>query len=138
MDASVAVKWVLSGEPNEKNAARLKDDHLSGIAEMCAPTLMVHEVANAVWKAIKLKRILREDAQEALKTFDDLQITLYELNWTEVSRELAIANKLDLTIYDTSYLFLSDKIKAQIITADDKLYEKAKGHFRVLHLKDYV
>lgn len=128
----------MSGEPFEKNAIRLKDDHLSQIADICAPSLIVLEVANALWKATKLHRILEEDAHEALKTLDDLGITLHEPNWTEVSRGLNIASKLDLTIYDASYLFLSEKIKAQLITADDKLFEKAKKHFRVLHIKDYT
>ncbi len=64
-------------------------------------------------------------------------MTLYELNWAEASHILTIGSKLDLTVYDASYLFLAEKIKAQVITADDKLCEKAKGHFRILHIKDY-
>ncbi len=96
------------------------------------------EVANALWKAIKLNRILEEDALEALKALDDLRITLHELNWTEVSRGLDRASELNLTIYDASYLFLSGKMNAQIITADEKLFEKAKKHFRILQIKDYL
>lgn len=138
MDASVAAKWVLAGEPYEKNAVRLKDDYLSGIAEICAPSFMVLEVANALWKAIKLSRILEEDAHEALKILGDLGITLYDLDWTKVSQGLEIARKLDLTIYDAAYLFLSDRMKAQLITADDKLFEKAKKHFRLSNIKDYL
>ena len=111
---------------------------MSGIAEICAPSLVMLEVANALWKAIRLNRILEEDAHEALKALDDLHITLYDLNWTEVSRALDIARTLDLTIYDASYLFLSEKMKAHFITADDRLSEKAKKHFRVLHIKDYM
>ncbi len=138
MDASVAAKWVLSGEPFEENAIKLKEDHLSGIAEICSPSLIVLEVANALWKAIKLSRILEEDAHEALSVLDNLGISLHELNWTEVSQGLNMASKLNLTIYDASYIFLSEKMKAQLITADDKLFEKAKKHFRVLHIKDYL
>jgi len=29
-------------------------------------------------------------------------------------------------------------MKAQLITADNKLYEKAKENFDVVHIKDYV
>jgi len=138
VDASVAVKWVLSGEPYEENAVRVKADQVSGIAELCAPSFMVQEVTNAMWRAIKLRRITQESAQKALKTLDDLQVNLYEFNWTEASEELTIASKLDLAIYDASYLFLSEKMNAKVITADDKMYQKANGHFRVLHLKYYV
>ena len=138
VDASVAVKWVLSGEAYEENAAKFKDNQLSENAEMFAPSLMIHEVANSLWKAIKLKRITQEDAFRAMKDLGDLQINLQEQYWTEVSREFAIAIKLDITTYDAAYLALSEKMNAPVITADDKLYEKAKGHFKVLHLRDYV
>ena len=105
---------------------------------MFAPSFMVQEVANSLWKAIKLGRITQEDAKEALKIQMTYNINFYEFNWAEVSDELAIAIKMDLTVYDAAYLFLSEKMNAQLITADDKMYQKAKGHFKVLHLKDYV
>lgn len=138
LDASIAVKWVLSGEPHEDKAVKIKDDHVSGVVELCAPSFMIQEVTNAVWRALKLKRITHEFAQNALKSLDDLQINFYELNWSEACDELVIATKLDLTIYDSSYLFLSEKLNAKLITADDKMCQKAKDRFRVLHLKDYV
>jgi len=138
VDASVAIKWVLSGEAYEENAAKFKDNQLSENAEMFAPSLMIHEVANSLWKAIKLKRITQEDAFRAMKDLGDLQINLQEQYWTEASREFAITIKLDITTYDAAYLALSEKMNAPVITADDKLYEKAKGHFKVLHLRDYV
>ncbi len=47
IDASVIIKWVLFGEPYEENVSRLKEDHLSGIAETCAPSFAVQEVTNA-------------------------------------------------------------------------------------------
>jgi len=138
VDASVVIKWVLSGEAYEENAAKFKDNQLSENAEMFAPSLMIYEVANSLWKAIKLKRITQEDAFRAMKDMGDLQINLQEQYWTEASREFGIAIKLDITTYDAAYLALSEKMNAPVITADDKLYEKAKGRFKVLHLRDYV
>jgi predicted nucleic acid-binding protein len=98
----------------------------------------VQEVANALWRAVKLGRIVEEDAQDALKALNDVGIKLHELSWTQVSQGLGTACKLDLTIYDVSYLLLTDKMKARFITADNKLYEKAKKQFEVLHLKNYL
>ncbi len=137
VDASVVVKWVLPGEPYEENALIAKKNHASGIATMMAPSLMVLEVGNSLWKAIKHRRINQEDAHEALKTLDNLHISLHELNWSDVSAVLTIAGKTNLTIYDATYLFLSRKMQAQVITADDKMYEKAKDNFRLIHLRDY-
>ena len=137
MDASVVAKWVLPVEMYQENALKLRDDHVSERAELFAPTILTAEVANALWRAVKLKRLTEEDAQEALKTLGDTKITPYELDWSQISQVLKIACMLDSAIYDAAYLFLSDKIEAQLVTSDTKLYEKAKEHFHVLHIKDY-
>jgi len=137
VDASVVAKWVLPGEPFQDNAVKLKEDHVSGIVELCAPKLLAQEVANALWKAVKLGRIADDDGQDALKALGDIGIGLHDLGWVDLSRGLCIACKYDLTVYDAAYLVLTEKTKARFITADDKLYEKAKKHFEVLHIKNY-
>ncbi len=106
--------------------------------ELCAPTLIVHEVANALGRATKIGGISENDAKEALEALEDMKIELFEPSWTKACQELSIACKLDLTVYDATYLFLAEKTRASLITADDKLYEKAKAHFKIIHIKDYV
>ncbi len=131
-------KWVLSGEPNEDKAAKLKEDHLSGISQLSAPSFMIQEVANSLWKAIKRKRITQEYAREALQMLNDLKIELENANWLRTSEALTIACNLDLTVYDAAYLFLAKETEACLITADNKLYEKVKGYYKILHVKDYL
>ena len=138
MDASVIAKWVLPGEPFQDKAVRLKEDHVSGIAELCAPSLVVQEVANALWRAIKLEKISEADAKEALRALNDMRIELHELDWAQISEGLSIACDLDLTVYDVSYIFLVDKMRAPLITADQKLYEAAMERFRIVHIGDYL
>jgi predicted nucleic acid-binding protein len=137
VDASIVAKWVLPVEMYQENALKLKNDHVSERAELTAPTILTAEVANALWRAVKLKRLTEEDAQEALKTLGDTKIALYELDWSQTSQVLKIACMIDSAIYDATYLFLSEKIDAQLITSDTKLYEKAKENFNVLHIRDY-
>jgi predicted nucleic acid-binding protein len=137
VDASVVAKWVLPIEPYQENALKLRDDHVSKRAELFAPTVLTIEVTNALWKAVKLKRLSQEDAQEALKTLGNINLSLHELEWVDASQILNIACKLDTAIYDSTYLFLANKIKAHFITSDNKLFEKAKRYFQVLHISDY-
>lgn len=137
MDASVVAKWVLPIEPYQENALQLKDDYISKKVCLYAPTILTIEVTNVLWKAVKFKRLSQEDAQEALKTLGNIKIDLHEFDWNEASQILNIGCKLETAIYDSTYLFLAQKIKAHFITSDNKLYEKAKGHFQVLHIKDY-
>ena len=137
VDASVIAKWVLPIETYQENALKLKRDQASGVVNLFAPTILLLEVTNALWKAVKLKRLSEEDSQEALKALGDTKIALYELDWPQASDVLDIAGKLDAAISDAVYVFLSDKLRVQLLTSDTKLYEKAKGNFRVVHLKDY-
>jgi predicted nucleic acid-binding protein len=137
VDASVVAKWVLPGEPNQENAVKLKDDHVLGFIELHASAFIVAEVANVLWRATKLKRLSQQDSQEALNVLNDMKIELHEIDWVQAAQTLEITCKNSIALYDASYLFLTNKIKAQLITADNKLYETAKDHFRVLNIKEY-
>ncbi len=137
MDACVIVKWALLDEEYQENALKLQNDHVSGSVNLFAPAILSLEVANVLWKAVKLKRIIEETSNEALKCLGDMNIILHEIDWHQTSQVLNIAHQLDVAIYDAAYLFLSEKLKMKLITSDTKLYEKAKGRFEVLHLKDY-
>jgi predicted nucleic acid-binding protein len=138
VDASVVAKWILQGEPYQESATKLKNDFASGTVLLSAPAFITQEVGNALWRGLRLGRITEEDAQAALEALNDMSIKLHESDWTQVSQALSIACKLDLVVYDAMYLFFSDKMKASLITADDKLYEKSRRHFEVIHIRDYV
>jgi predicted nucleic acid-binding protein len=138
VDASVVAKWILPIEVNLENALKLKRDHNSGEVELFAPSFLTFEVTNALWKAVTLKRTTQEDAQQTLKTLNNTEIRLYELDWNAASEVLDVACALNMAIYDAAYLLISEKTKAPLITSDTQLYEKAKKHFKVIHLKDYL
>lgn len=110
-----------------KNTLKLRENHVSGRTHLFAPKILTLEVANALWKAVKLKRLKEEDSHEALKGLSDMNIILHELDWLQTSQVLDIACKLDIAIYDATYLFLADELKIKLITSDTRLYEKAKG-----------
>jgi predicted nucleic acid-binding protein len=128
----------LPGEPFQDKALRLKEDHVSGLAALSAPCVIVQEVANALWRATRLKRISEADAKEALKALNDMRIELHYLNWAQTAQALSIACDLDLTIYDTSYVFLANELKVPLVTADKTLYDIGRKRFRILHIKDYL
>jgi len=138
VDASVVAKWVLPGEPFQEKALRLKEDYVSGVIELSAPNVVVQEVANALWRATGVKRISEADAKEALKALNDMRIELHELDWSQAAEAVSIACDLDLTIYDASYVFLADELRAPLVTADKVLYETARKKFKILHIKDYL
>lgn len=103
-----------------------------------APTFLPLEITNALWRAVKLKRLTHNDAQVSLKKLDALGITHYVIDWAESSAVLDIAHRFDVAVYDAAYVYLSDKLKAPLITSDYKLIQKVKPNFEVIDLKDYV
>ena len=97
-DASVVAKWVLPAEPYQENAYKLRDNYLSKKVNLYAPAIITTEVANALWIAAKLRRLPKEESQSALKALMDMNITLVELDWTQMSQVLNISCELDLTV----------------------------------------
>jgi len=138
VDASVVAKWVLPGEPYQENSVKLKENHVLADVKLCAPAFLVLEVANSLWRAVKLKRLSKNDAVEALNALNDMNIDFQTIDWAQSAEVLEIAYKLDLAIYDACYVLLAQKLKTQLITADKKLCEAAKGDVGILHIKNYL
>ncbi len=130
-------KWVLPGEPYQVNAAKLKDDYTSGIVELSSLFLAIEEVANAFLKAVSLRRISIADAKDALEALGELGLDLHHQSWSRMAQVLGVARDLGLTVYDTSYVYLAEEMKATLITADDTLFERAGKRCSVLHIRDY-
>jgi len=114
----------LTDETYQKNADQLKHNFLSGQIKLFAPSFLMLETANALWVALKFLQYT--------------QIRLYEFDWSNISQNLAIACKVDIAVYDAAYLYLCNKLEAELITADNKLFENAKDYYKVKHIKDYI
>jgi predicted nucleic acid-binding protein len=138
VDACVVAKWVLPDEEYLKAALKIRDDYVSGSTRLFAPSILRLEVASVLWKAVKLKRLTEEDSHESLQALLHMNIALNELDWLQTLETINVAYKLDIAPYDAAYLYVSKKIGAPLLTSDTKLYEKAKDHFRVVHLRDYI
>jgi predicted nucleic acid-binding protein len=65
VDASVALKWVVT-EPGSEEAASLLDDMAAGAIALLAPEHLVGEVANGLRKRVAQNVLTVEDACAAL------------------------------------------------------------------------
>jgi len=126
VDASVAVKWIIPGEPWEKEAKALKNGIVLGRLEAYAPELIVYELASAISKAVKSKVLEPQDGAEALKAVGFLGINLVQVSWQEAAEILGLATTTGLTTYDATYLWLSKRLKAKLVTADEELKRKGE------------
>jgi len=137
VDASVAAKWVLPGEPGMENAVRLKNDQAAGLIELHAPGLITSEVGNTLWKATRLQRLSLDEAERALTALESIGIALHETTWSKTADAIRLASRLGLTVYDSSYIRLAEELGAPFITADRELAEKAGRHVKTQHLTEY-
>jgi len=112
IDASVAVKWVVS-EPDSERAMAL---YGGGFA---APDLILVEIANILWKKVRRREI---DALQATLGLSELQSTLDVMPTLSLeSRALEIGMALDHPVYDCIYLALAEALDTTLVTADTRL-----------------
>lgn len=93
-------------------------------AETClAPDLIINECANAVWKAVKVGRVLRPEAEAALRIFPNLGVVLSSSRDLS-ARALEIAFALDHAAYDCFYIALAEQRDLTMVTQDARLVRK--------------
>ena len=121
IDASVAIKWVID-EPGTQQALLLRQRR----HQLSAPDLLVPECANILWKKVRRRELTAEEAMLAARLLQRTDIRLEPMRpLLEAATRLAIA--LDHPAYDCTYLALAQVLSCQLVTADERLYRKARS-----------
>jgi predicted nucleic acid-binding protein len=121
IDASVALKWFLQ-EPGSEAAAALLD----AADLLIAPQLIVAEVCNAGWKAVRAGTALPEQLEIAAARLPAVLDELVPLAGLAVDA-VAAATALDHPVYDCFYLALAAQRNARMMTADRRLSMRVTG-----------
>lgn len=136
VDASVVARFVLAEDLSDK-AQELLRDFLGGMARLFAPPLVVYEVGNALWRACQRGYISPDVAKEGLRDFLRLGITFVELSEEELCDALDWSIEAKTTYYDTVYVKTAEKLGKTLLTADEKLYRRARNIVPMVHLREY-
>ncbi len=136
VDASVASRFLLVEEFSDK-ASLVLEDFLSGTIDLKAPELVVYEVGNTLWKAVKQGFIGIEEAIQNFSYFLKLRIGSVRLDEEGHKAILEWSIKNKATYYDSAYVLCSKILEATLLTADEILYKKARKEVSTMHLKDY-
>ena len=135
VDASVALKWLVAEEGSDA-ADRL----LSGGDELYAPRLMASEVANALWRKVRLGQLARGQAGVLMAAVSTAPVHWYA-DETVCADAVRLAVALDRPVYDCVYLAVANHINARMVTADVRFANSlaATEHSgTVIKLADYV
>ncbi len=136
IDASVAAKWVIPGEPWEAEARDLMEKIASGEVEAYAPPILPYEVASVIWRAISQGLSKLSEGAEALRALGQLDLRIKAMDWEDLAEILEIAITTKLTVYDSAYLQLTRRRAAKLITADDELRRRGENIAEIVLLRD--
>lgn len=136
IDASVAVKWYVNEELRDK-ALRIREDFLSEVIDLEAPSLILYEVGNAIRHH---PGATEHECAIAVKELRNLGIAIRELDDAALSAAAKIAFDEKLTFYDAAYLSLAKTIEATLVTADKELHNQLSKENRTFTqlLEEYV
>lgn len=124
-DTSVAIKWFFPENGSEK-AVGLKNDHLKRKISLCTRDLFLYELTSA-FKNYSGIKIEEKDFLLSILAVKSLKLAVFPLTFKETGELFLISRKLDISIYDCSYILLAKRLQAPLYTADKKLYQKAHG-----------
>ena len=137
VDASVIARWLIRGERWEEEAESLMEDYMEGRVELYAPSLILYECLNALWKSLRIGVMEREEALQISRELPKFLPETLNLTAQDAERIMELSIRLGLTCYDCSYIAVSMKTGTPLITADEELYRKAGEVISTLHIKDY-
>ena len=128
VDASIVIKWYVQ-ETLSAEAFRFLDARF----ELIVPDLLWSEFGNVLWK----KR-LRGDltAKAAHQIVGELKRVPIRTEPVAPLLEMAldIAVRISRTVYDSAYLALAERLRCQVVTADEKLYNSVQGDGIAVHV----
>ncbi len=111
VDASVAIKWVLS-EADSDRADRLFDED-----DLAAPRLWRTETANVLWKYWRRGVLTSDEMSERLRSFGDMPVeTMDDESLLEAAASFAAG--LNHPVYDCLYLAAAVARNSVCVTAD--------------------
>ena len=121
LDASVAIGWLLPDEPSLALT-------LDATSALLVPPVFAYEIAYAMQKAERRKRLTPDEVAEAFNLLDGFPIrieTAVALTAREVWNE---ATSRGANAYDSAYLALALRLDLPLATADRQLAEVARTH----------
>jgi predicted nucleic acid-binding protein len=135
VDASVAAKWFLpaADEPYSAEASQLLARYAADEIRLLVPDLFWAEIANILWKAVRIGRCTKVHAEATLLSLQDSPLpSAPSLPLLDLA--FSIATAFDRSVYDSLYVALAVHSKAQLVTADERLANALAAHFPVKHL----
>lgn len=114
IDASVAVKLLI--EEQQSDEAR---ELVAKSTALYAPRLLASEVANTLWKKVRLRELDDAIARVAINSLADMPLSWFQ-DELVTADGLRLAINIEHPFYDCLYLALAYRIGESMVTADQR------------------
>jgi predicted nucleic acid-binding protein len=119
LDSSVAFKWVVT-ELHSDKARGLRDEFRRNLHQLFAPDVFPVEVAHALTRAERQRRITPPQAATLLAEVLTTSPQFYPY-LPLLRRALAISSAARIGVYDCLYVALAEREGCEFLTADDRV-----------------
>src|SRR5579871_6327346 len=128
VDTSVALKWVLY-ESDTPKAQALLDEWNEKAVKIFAPSLLIYEVTNALYKKMRKGEIDPARVQESMNAMTFVGISFeFSPNFSLSKQDVKHASRFGLpATYDAHYLALAERRGCELWTADIRLWNSIRG-----------
>jgi predicted nucleic acid-binding protein len=138
VDASIAIKWVVKGEPFRNKARQLLRDAKSKGVALISPPLLEYEVESALQYRLHHKRVSKKAVDASLVAFYAVGVQIIaQTDMVRRAREIARQFNQE-RVYDSIYAALAELRNCEFWTADKAFYDAVKSKLGfVKYLPDY-
>lgn len=139
IDASVATKWVVQGEPHRNRARALLRDAIADGIYLIGPPLLEYEVESDLQRRLYHRRASVSVVDESLRSFYAIGVEIVD-DGDVVERARDIARRFaQERIYDAVYAALADLRGCDFWTADKRFYDAVQADLPLVrYLPDYA
>jgi predicted nucleic acid-binding protein len=123
IDASVAVK-LFNEESGTKEMENLLARCFEGKVELYAPDLLIYEVANALYKGVKLDA---DKITAAIETLYNSPIQFFSPEKLLATSAVSLMVRHNITFYDAAYAALARVLHVPLLSADIKGHKKIES-----------
>ena len=120
IDASIAFRWIFIEEGSEAATALIGRDDLR------APSFLLAEIGNAMWKKARRGELGDRDAYAAQIALVGSLIDLVD-EAPDIPRALELAIALDHAVYDCIYLAVAERFAEPLMTGDARFEAKVRN-----------
>jgi predicted nucleic acid-binding protein len=138
VDASIALKWAVKGEPfRAKARAFLRDVGVRGI-RLIVPPIFISEADSAIRKRVFDGEMIANEARKAYVILDAAPVEVIDMSGVR-QRAREIAEQFNQRfVYDATFAALAELRGCEFWTADKTFYDAVKAALTfVKYLPDY-